>query len=165
MLLVGINMDTARLTRGAGKRDLAAHARCHGVADTSYVNSILRNHLRIPDLGYFRHALENVNYRDRLAWCDFPNGCERNLMGILADFLLALDEIDFVVLSASNAGRISFSARSENPNWDASAIMKTALAGMGHGGGHAEMAGGVAPDADRFDAEEFRTRLFSLLGM
>ncbi len=90
---------------------------------------------------------------DRMAFCYFPQGCDQNLLGILGDFLLSLDKIDFVALCAHNEDRINFSLRSEVAEWAADAIARQILQGIGFGGGHAEMAGGVSYDVSQFDKD------------
>ncbi|MCP3874300.1 MAG: DHH family phosphoesterase [Desulfobacteraceae bacterium] len=117
------------------------------LADTDYVNSILRNNIQIDDLKQYRFMLNHMECADRMAFCYFPQGCDQNLLGILGDFLLSLDKIDFVALCAHNKDRINFSLRSEAAEWAADAIARQILQGIGFGGGHAEMAGGVSYSA------------------
>ena len=66
-----------------------------------------------------------------MAFCYFDEGCSQNLLGILADFVLTIDQIDFVVLCAQNARRINFSVRSETPEWDAAHVLRNALKDIG----------------------------------
>ena len=69
-------------------------------------NSILRNSIQTKDLAFYRHALANVQISDAVAFCWFPDGCNQNLLGILGDFFISLEEAEFVVLCARNAGVI-----------------------------------------------------------
>lgn len=152
-LLVGINMDTALLTRNVSRADLLAYTDLYGRADVALVNSILINYIQTKDLGFFKTALDRVRIKETLAFCFFPEGCNQNLMGILGDFFMALQEIEFVVLCAQNEGKINFSVRSENRDWNASAIIQDVLSGIGFGGGHIDRAGGIVEDATRFSEE------------
>ena len=83
-------------------------------------------------------------------------------MGILADFVLALEEIDLVVLCAKNKGKINFSSRNEAPDWNSSLIVQELLKGIGSGGGHSHMAGGTVLDAHLFDPVKVRDKLLKL---
>lgn len=152
-LMIGISLDTGFLTRGVCEQDLKAYWQCFNLADTDYVNSILRNNIQFDDLKQYRFMLNHMKCIDRLAFCYFPHGCDQNLLGILGDFLLSLDLIDFVVLCAHNENRINFSLRSEEADWEADAIARQILQGIGFGGGHAEMAGGVINDVSLFDKD------------
>ena len=63
-------------------------------------------------------------------------------MGILGDFILSLQEIHFVALFARNGEHISISFRNNCPTGRVSRYEEV-HAGVGHGGGHDEMAGGI----------------------
>ncbi len=142
-LLIGMNMDTALMTRKVSALDLDAFSFLYKLADIQIVNSIIRNNIKFDDLSYFKFAIEHLKLYKKFAFCYFPDGCDQNLLGILGDFLLTMDEVDFVALCALNGDAMNFSLRSEKKNWDASWVIKDVLQGMGFGGGHMEMAGGA----------------------
>ena len=62
-----------------------------------------------------------------------------------SDFILSLNEVDFVIVYAKRDMDWKFSVRSENDDLDAGEIIHEALLGIGSGGGHACMAGGIIP--------------------
>ena len=125
------------------------------MTDHALANRILRNHIQTQDLSFYKYAIDHLKIKDRVAFCYFPQGCNQNLMGILGDFFLALREVNFVLLCARNGSMVNVSLRSEVPEWNASLVIRKALEGIGNGGGHAEMAGGVVRDADQFQPELF----------
>ncbi|MFC1736514.1 bifunctional oligoribonuclease/PAP phosphatase NrnA [Candidatus Hydrogenedentota bacterium] len=151
-LLVGINIDTALLTRGVSEADLRAYVDLYELADVHLQNSILRNYIQARDLHFFQVAIDNLKRKDSIGFCYLPDGCNQNLLAILADFFLALQELDFVVMCARNDDVVNLSVRSERQGCDASSIVKDILKGIGFGGGHRDMAGGIVYDASRFDA-------------
>ncbi len=157
-LMIGINMDTALMTRQVGVEDIRAYADLYAIADVRLENSILRNSIQTKDLVFFRHALANVDIRDALAFCWFPEGCNQNLLGILGDFFISLQEADFVVLCARNANVINVSVRSEREEWNASRVVQQALSGIGFGGGHADMAGGIIRETGGIDGTGLQAR-------
>jgi len=163
-LMIGINMDTALLTRQVSRADIEVYADLYTRADVRLENSILRNSIQTKDLAFYKHALENVRIDDRMAFCWFPNGCNQNLLGILGDFFISLEEAEFVVLCARNANVINVSVRNEREGWNASRVVQAALQGIGFGGGHADMAGGIIRDPSGVDGpvlqERFRGALF-----
>ena len=164
-LMVGITMDTMHFIRNAQQCDLDAYAALYPIANVSFVNTIARNDITYPDLRYYEYAFRHLEILNRFGFVYFPGGCAKNLLGIISDFVLALDEVDFVVLCARDDGVIHFSVRSERSEWDASVIIRDVLKGVGFGGGHNDMAGGVIKDASLFDKEQiysaFKTVLFS----
>ena len=162
-LMIGINTDTALLTRGVSEADIQAYSELFAIADTRLQNSILRNQIETKDLDFFRHAIDHVDFIGACAFCHFPQGCNQNLLGILADFLLALREVDFVVLCATNQGVVNFSVRSELECWNASLLTQEILRGIGFGGGHADMAGGIIRDVTLFDPKSIRGRFLERL--
>ena len=157
-LMIGINMDTALLTRQVSRTDIEAYADLYTRADIILENSILRNSIQTKDLEFYRHALANVEIRDAVAFCWFPGGCNQNLLGILGDFFISLEEVDFVVLCARNGGVVNVSVRSERVSWNASRVVQAALDGIGFGGGHADMAGGLIRGADGLEGPELQAR-------
>lgn len=162
-LMIGINMDTALLTRQVSRADIEAYAGLYSRADIRLENSILRNSIQTKDLAFYRHALENVQINGGVAFCWFPSGCNQNLLGILGDFFISLEEAEFVVLCARNDGVINVSVRNEKEGWNASHIVQAALAGIGFGGGHADMAGGIIRDIHGIDGPFLRARFLKAL--
>jgi nanoRNase/pAp phosphatase (c-di-AMP/oligoRNAs hydrolase) len=164
-LLIGLILDTSHLTRGISKADLMCHTALFEKADNQFVNRLLRNNIQQQDLRYFRKALEKAGIQERFAFCFFEEGCNQNLLGIIANFFLSVQEVNFVFLCAQNGNKINFSLRSEEPRWNAADIIRTIMGGIVFGGGHPDMAGGVIEDAAKFDVqrcfEELRAILLS----
>jgi len=162
-MMIGINMDTALLTRGVSSYDIEAYADLYTISDIRLQNSILRNYIQSKDLSFYRYAIDNIKIGDEIAFCYFPDGCNQNLLGILGDFFLALDEVEFVILCAKNGSSINFSLRNEKKGWNAARAIQDALRGIGFGGGHADMAGGIVPDAHNFNVDEMLARFRGIL--
>jgi len=162
-LLVGLNMETSLLTKNVSQNDLLAYTSLYGRADVALVNSILINYIQTKDLSFYRTALDHVRIKETLAFCYFPDGCNPNLLGILADFFMSLQEIEFVALCARNEGKINFTVRSENRAWNASHIVQEVLEGLGFGGGHVDRAGGIIQDTALFQEQEIYRRFVKIL--
>jgi nanoRNase/pAp phosphatase (c-di-AMP/oligoRNAs hydrolase) len=162
--LVGLYTDTGSFTRGVHQADLRLLNSCYPSADIQFVSLMVRNKIQYQDLGYYRYLLEHLEKRGHAAYCHFSEGCDQNLMGILSDFLLSIQEIRFALLSANNESGINFSARNEDPDLHASAIVQLVIGSEGAGGGHFHMAGGVIPRrVGSYDEEERRERFFALI--
>lgn len=162
-LMVGICMDTALLTRGVSEADIHVYADLFPLADVGLLNSILRNYIQTKDLDFYRYALEHVRIEDGLAFCYFAQGCNQNLLGVLGDFFLALREISFVVLCARNDGVVNLSLRNERLELNAAQLIQEVLQGIGFGGGHADMAGGIIKDPRLFEPEKLWNKFRAVL--
>lgn len=164
-LIVGIDMDTALFTRDAALEDVSSYAKLYTRGDIRLVNTILRNYIQLKDLKFYKKVIENVSVTGEFAYCYFPEGCNQNLLGILGDFLLALQEIDFVVLAADNGGRINLSVRNEREEWNAALVVQNVLKDIGFGGGHADMAGGIIRQFDSYKKLDLEQKFISELGV
>lgn len=80
-----------------------------------------------------------------------PFACPDALIAILSDFLLSLAEVQLTVVYSRRSDGIKFSVRSEDPKLHAGELVRRALEGVGSGGGHSFMAGGLIP-AERIGA-------------
>ena len=67
-----------------------------------------------------------------------------------------MEEIDFVILCSKNNNMINFSLRNERKKWNAGLIIQDVLRGIGFGGGHMDMAGGIIKDSSLFDKEKIK---------
>ena len=158
-LMIGLNVDTARLTRGVSKEDLDTFYFLYTKANMEQVNLILRNYIKTADLNYYMILLQQLKIKSSIAFCYFENGCNQNLLGILGDFILSLEEINFVILCAKNGQVVNFSIRNEKKGLNAALIIQDVLKGIGFGGGHIDMAGGIINDITKFNKDEI-FRLF-----
>jgi nanoRNase/pAp phosphatase (c-di-AMP/oligoRNAs hydrolase) len=163
-LMIGLCVDTAILMRNITSDDVKAYFSLFSRADNEFVQSMVRNCIEAADLSYFKYAIENIKIEDGAAFCFLKNGCSQNLLGIMADFFLALEEVVFVMLCAEYEGKVIFSLRSENKDWNAANIIQELLNGRGFGGGHHNMAGGVINAPAGFDAPEMFRSLKASLG-
>ncbi len=154
-LMTGLLVDTALLTRGVSEEDVIAYSNLYRTSDIPFVNAVLRNNIQQKDLTFYKRALEKMRIQDRFAFCYFEDGCNQNLLGIIGDFFLSLNEVDFVLLCARNMNSINFSLRSEVRKWNAAMIIQDILKDIGFGGGHSDMAGGIIKDTKDFSEEEF----------
>ena len=62
---------------------------------------------------------------------------------MISDFILGLDVVELAVVYAVRNGGYKFSVRNETAIYHAGTITQKALNGLGGGGGHFTMAGGV----------------------
>ena len=164
-LLIGLLVDTAMMTRGLSEEDVIAYAKLYGIAEMQYVNKLLRNNIQEKDLKFFSDAISSLEITKSVGYCYLKDGCNQNLLGILGDFFLALREVDIVLLCAENNGGVNLSMRSERSAWNASSIIQRILKGIGFGGGHGDMAGGIIYRKTGGLDRELKRRLFMACGI
>jgi nanoRNase/pAp phosphatase (c-di-AMP/oligoRNAs hydrolase) len=143
--MMGIMMDTGFLTRGVSQHDLNAFTELYFVGDWEQGSYLLNNSLSVRNLPIFREALEASRFMSDCCFVLLKRESSSEIMGILADFLLRLQEIHFVVIANTLPDEHRLSVRSEDPERPASIVIRRALDGIGSGGGHIHMGGGVIP--------------------
>jgi nanoRNase/pAp phosphatase (c-di-AMP/oligoRNAs hydrolase) len=161
-LILGILMDTLQLTRSVHQKDIEAYYNLYHDADMEFVNSMVRNNIQLSDLVYFKAMMEKLHYRGSAAYMHFDSGCPQSLLGILANFLLSVEEINTSLLSARNKQGIQFSMRSEDQNLKANEVLDMLLENSGFSGGHEDMAGGIILDPELFSEDKCRDDFFEL---
>lgn len=144
-LLYGIRMDTLQLSRGVTSFDLEMVSFLFPLSDTEQLNKLERNILEIKSLKAYGAAIENIQLYGSVGMTGIPFSCPDALIAILADFILALEEVDVSIIYSNREDGIKFSVRSEREDVHAGRLINRALDGIGFGGGHAAMAGGKIP--------------------
>ncbi|WP_117235251.1 DHH family phosphoesterase [Vibrio maerlii] len=144
-LLVGLSFDTANFTRAVSPADLKALHYLQAKADNEMVNKICRNQVEFHELQLFNSMLNTMRREKNAAFAVLPEGCPKNMLGVLGDFLLGVDELDIIVLTARNREKTFLSMRSECPKNNVANIVRRSLNDqrLGFGGGHSHMAGGI----------------------
>lgn len=142
-LLYGIKMDTLQFTRGVTCEDVKMFEFLFKYCDHEKLALLERNNMEFNDLKAYGAAIENIELYDRTGFSCIPFPCPDAMIAILADFILALVEVDVAVVFSYREDGIKLSVRSENPEIHAGNLIHEALADVGSGGGHAGMAGGL----------------------
>lgn len=144
-LLYGIKMDTNQFTRGVTQLDIEMFAFLNPLVDETLLRSVSGNTMEFSDLSAFGAVFDSIRVFDKTGIAYIPFSCPDALIAMTSDFILALNEVEFVIIYAKRDTDWKFSVRSENERLDAGEIIHEALLGIGSGGGHASMAGGIIP--------------------
>lgn len=144
-LLYGIKMDTNQFTRGVTQLDIEMFAFLNPLVDEALLRSVSGNTMEFSDLSAFGAVFDSIRVFDKTGIAYIPFSCPDALIAMTSDFILALNEVEFVIIYAKRDTDWKFSVRSENERLDAGEIIHEALLGIGSGGGHASMAGGIIP--------------------
>lgn len=144
-LLYGIKMDTNQFTRGVTEADIDMYAYLNPLADDTSLRRVSGNNMEFSDLSAFGAVFNTIRVFDNIGIAHIPFSCPDAVIAMVSDFILALNEVDFTVVYAKRDTGWKFSVRSEIDEMDAGEIIHEALLGIGSGGGHACMAGGMIP--------------------
>lgn len=142
-LLYAIKVDTQNFTSGVTEADISAYAMLNSLADQALILRLDSNELEIDDLRAYGAAIQNLYARDGMGFVHIPFDCPDRLIAMVSSFILSLDCVVFSVVYADRNGGMKFSIRSELTDIKAGDLIHMALEGIGDGGGHPMMAGGV----------------------
>ena len=144
-LIYGIKMDTLSLSRGVTQRDIKMFSFLFDYRDEKSLNDLEHNNMVFSDLRAYGAAIENIKLYGVVGFSKIPYACPDAMIAILSDFILSLVEVEAVVIYSERDDGIKFSVRSERDDIHAGTLTNQALKGIGDGGGHAAMAGGLIP--------------------
>lgn len=142
-LLYGMKMDTLQFTRGVTGEDIKMFDFLFRYCDQEKLEGLERNNMEFSDLKAYGAAIESIELYDKTGFSCIPFSCPDAMIAILSDFILALIEVEVAVVFSYRKDGIKLSVRSEDPDIHAGNLVHEALAGIGNGGGHAAMAGGM----------------------
>lgn len=142
-LLYGLKMDTLQFTRGVTQKDIEIFGFLYPFCDMEKLTRLERNNMEYTDLKAYGAAIENIELYGTSGFSFIPFSCPDALIAVLSDFILSLEEVELAVVSSQREDGIKISVRSETPHVHAGQLVREALTGIGDGGGHAAMAGGL----------------------
>ena len=142
-LLYGLKMDTDSFNRGVTDFDIAMFGYLHKIADNQKINAMYNNNMEIEDLHAYGEAIRNIQIYENVGFAKIRFDCPDGLIAMISDFILGLDVVELSVVYAMRNGGYKFSVRNETAMYHAGSVTQKALEGIGGGGGHFSMAGGV----------------------
>lgn len=142
-LMHGIRMDTLQFSRGVTQLDLEMLAYLFPLCDRDKLSRLERNNMELQDLRAYGAAIDSIKIYGNAGFATIPFACPDGLIAALSDFILALEEVTVSFVQCFREDGIKISARSEVPEAHAGNLLHEALLGIGDGGGHQEMAGGL----------------------
>ena len=146
LLIFGIRIDTDDLSRRKYLLDVDIFSALYKIADLSVLSNIGRNAIRPEDISTTIIAYENLTIKNNIAYSFAGDDKPKESLAELADKLISLADISFVVVYSKCFNGFNFSVRSQTFTLNAGKIAKTAFAkANGDGGGHKYMAGGLIP--------------------
>ncbi|MFA9464454.1 MAG: bifunctional oligoribonuclease/PAP phosphatase NrnA [Velocimicrobium sp.] len=146
LLLYGLKLDTANLTRSLNDLDVDMFSLLYKFSDKDILLKLESSTIKLSDLNAYAKAIEDLRVYNEVGFANIGNDCSEAIIGTLSDFILSINEVHFSMVYSYRAGGLKFSVRSDNYKYDANKIIKEALQGYGDGGGHSRMAAGFIPN-------------------
>jgi len=146
LLIYGIRIDTDDLSRRKYLNDIDIFSDLYKIANLEILSNIGRNCIRPEDISTTIVAYENLTIKNNIAYSFAGDDKPKEALAELADKLISLADISFVVVYSKCFNGYNFSVRSQTFTMNAGKIAKQAFSkANGDGGGHKYMAGGLIP--------------------
>jgi nanoRNase/pAp phosphatase (c-di-AMP/oligoRNAs hydrolase) len=146
LMIYGIRIDTDDLSRRKYLLDIDIFSALYKIANLDILSSIGRNAIRPEDISTTIVAYENLTIKNNVAYSFAGDDKAKESLAELADKLISLADVSFVVVYSKCFNGYNFSIRSQINAMHAGKIAKQAFAKVnGDGGGHMSMAGGLIP--------------------
>ena len=146
LLIYGIRIDTDEMSRRKYLKDIDVFAELYKIANLEMLSSIGRNSIRPEDISTTIIAYENLTIKSNIAFSFAGDDKAKESLAELADKLISLADISFVVVYSKCFNGYTFSIRSQTFTMNAGKVAKIAFSkANGDGGGHKYMAGGIIP--------------------
>ncbi len=160
-LLAGIQSDSDFLSRSCSDADFAAYAALYRAGDWDLASRVVRTALDLRELGMIVAALGKSVVRDGLFFAYIRGPCGQEALSVLAEFSLRAEELWAAVVAEESGGSVHLSVRSKSEERSAFGLVRSALSGIGTGGGHARSAGGFVPAGSDPGEDALRERFFN----
>jgi len=146
LLIYGIRIDTDDLSRRKYLKDIDIFSELYKIANLEILSNIGRNSIRPEDISTTIIAYENLTLKSNIAYSFAGDDKPKESLAELADKLISLADVSFVVVYSKCFNGYNFSIRSQTYTMNAGKIAKIAFSKVnGDGGGHKYMAGGLIP--------------------
>jgi nanoRNase/pAp phosphatase (c-di-AMP/oligoRNAs hydrolase) len=156
-LLMGIEMDTDFLSRRVSRYDIDALHRLFFAGDWEFGTRVIKTSLSRADIPAFEKAVANSRFHRQMMFALITLDTTQEVISILADFFLRFREVLVTAIIENQGSSRHVSIRSRDPAISAALMIREALKGIGEGGGHDYMAGGLlSPDIHINEEELFR---------
>ncbi|MCL2702905.1 MAG: DHH family phosphoesterase [Defluviitaleaceae bacterium] len=152
LMIYGIRIDTDDLSRRKYLMDIDIFSALYKIANLDILSSIGRNAIRPEDISTTIIAYENLTIKNNVAYSFAGDDKAKESLAELADKLISLADVSFVVVYSKCFNGYNFSIRSQINALHAGKIAKYAFSKVnGDGGGHMFMAGGLIPKVTFMD--------------
>ena len=166
LLIYGLRIDTDDLSRRKYLLDIDIFSALYKLANLDVLSNIGRNSIRPEDISTTIMAYENLSIKNHVAYSFAGDDKAKESLAELADKLISLADVSFVVVYSKCFNGYNFSIRSQISSMHAGKIAKDAFSKVdGDGGGHMFMAGGLIPKVAFMDLTGGKAVMERVIGL
>ena len=166
LMIYGIRIDTDDLSKRKYLLDIDIFCELYKIADLEILSAIGRNSIRPEDISTTIMAYENLTIKNNIAYSFAGDDKAKESLAELADRLISLADVSFVVVYSKCFNGYNFSIRSQISSMHAGKIARFAFSKVnGDGGGHVFMAGGLIPKVAFMDLLGSKAVMERVIGM
>lgn len=159
----GINTETQDLGRQSTPADVAAYLEAFPDSDQPLLGRLSHTSFSIGFLEQMQHAIRSARMAQNIAVCHMGPVEPMDMVSEIADFIVSVDVIDWVMCTGIHQDTLIISVRTTDPEGSAGELLRRVVGEKSRAGGHDMVAGGalpLAPDADPAIMEADLTRRF-----
>ncbi|WDP89125.1 MAG: DHH family phosphoesterase [Desulfobacter sp.] len=139
-LMLGIKTDTADFTRQATLKDIRAFQHLYQFADMNIVTKVERALMTESDLDFLGQAIKKRRIVNNRAFYHAGNMSKPDELVVAADFFLAINRVNWSILSGVVDGKLIVVLRNDGLRKGAGKTAAEAFGKFGSAGGHKTMA-------------------------
>lgn len=141
-LNIGIYTDTKGLSRKTSLKDLNIFKNFYFKMDMDIFSFFTGNSFEKKDIKYLNEAINNLKIKEDRGITFVEGNISPSLLGIIADTIIRIIEINFVLIIGFIGNSVYLSTRSISSKYNCFEYFKNNLTDKAYFGGHNEMAGG-----------------------
>jgi nanoRNase/pAp phosphatase (c-di-AMP/oligoRNAs hydrolase) len=147
----GIKTETQDLGREATQADVAAYLEAFPDSDQPLLGRLSHASFGLDFLAQMQHAIRAARIAQNIAVCHMGPVDPADAVAQIADFIVSVDVIDWVMCTGVYNGNLIFSVRTTEPKGSAGELLRQVVGEKRRAGGHEMVAGGSLPLEDGAD--------------
>lgn len=141
----GISTETQDLGREATPADVAAYLVAFPDSDQPLLGRLSHPVLSLAFFERLHRALEVTQLASNVAVCHLDGLDLPDTVSEIADLLVAIDRVDWILCTGKHQNRLVISVRTTDPNARAGELLRSVIGDRSRAGGHGMIAGGALP--------------------
>lgn len=147
-LNIGVYTDTKGLSRKTSSKDLFIFNKFYFNMNKDIFTFFTGNSFEKKDISYLNESIKNLKIVDDKGLTFIEGNFSPSLLGIIADTILRIIEVNFVLIVGFIGDSIYLSTRSISSKYNCFEYFKKNFSKIAYFGGHNEMAGGQFIEKD-----------------
>ncbi len=155
----GIKTETQDLGRESTPADIAAYLEAFPDSDQPLLGRLSHASFGVDFLAQMEHAIRSARMAQNIAVCHMGPVEPSDVVAQIADFIVSVDVIDWVMCTGVHNGVLVLSVRTTDPKGSAGELLRQVVGEKRRAGGHDMVAGGALPIEDGADVRTIEADL------